>query len=94
MFFTVTEATQGLQEAWNSQTHWAQRVDGSWNNSDSTTLIHDGGADVSPGEDIAVSAGLMFVKPESLSSNRRDFFLTNPHYASWPTVASYHEAHP
>ena len=90
---SFTEATQGLQDTWNIQTGWFQKTDGSWTNDSPGTLIHDGGADTSPSEDIAVSAGLMFVKPDSLSSSRRDFFLTNPHYASWPTIASYKENH-
>lgn len=88
---SFTEATPGLQDSWNTQAGWSQKSDGSWTNDSPGALIHDGGADVSPGEDIAVSAGLMFVKPESLSPNRRDFFLANPHYASWPTISAYKE---
>ena len=88
------EAYPELLKTWIQQTGWVQEIDGKWINRDQTTLIHDGGADANPGEDLAVSAGLMHVQSSSLSKNRATFFLTNDHFASWPTITTYKINHP
>lgn len=87
---SFTEAHPEIFADWVEQVGWVQDSSGEWTNKNPENLIHDGRADETPGEDIAVSAGLMLVNPEVLSEDRLDFFLTNPHYSDWPTVLEYH----
>lgn len=86
---SFTEAFPELVLDWVKQTGWIQDPEGKWINQRPENLIHDGGADQSPWEDIAVSTSLMLVNPSVLSQDRREFFLTNPHFSNWPTVLDY-----
>lgn len=85
--FTETRPEVGLQ--WVEEMGWKQDASGNWINEKSQNLIPDGGADKSPGEDIAVSCAVMLVNPKILSEDRRNFFLTNEHYSNWPTIQAY-----
>lgn len=92
------EYTHAFQEAfpevlsdWARQTGWIQDSEGKWINENPENLIHYSVSDSSPWEDMAVSASLMLVNPKALSEERKEFFLTNPHFSDWPTVLDYKE---
>ncbi len=89
---SFVEENPALLNDFIGRTGW-KSIDDKWKNNNSANLIRDGGADVSPNEDIAVSAGLMLVNSEFLSDDRRNFFLSNPHYQSWSSVTAYKENH-
>lgn len=76
-----------------NQTGWEQ-VQGKWKNRNPENLIHDGGADTSPSEDLAVSAGIMSVNPDHLPADRKNFFLKEQVYSNWPTIVDYKKKHP
>lgn len=83
---SFVEANPELLNQWIQKIGWKQDQVGVWVNERPQNLIPDGGADKSPNEDIAVSAGIMFVKPEALSNDRKNFFLTSSHYSNWSIV--------
>ena len=87
------EAHPDVLSEWGQKTGWRQDKPGAWSNDRPQNLIPDSGADKSPNEDIAVSAGIMLVNPTAISEDRRNFFLTNEHYANWPIVLSYKSDH-
>lgn len=74
---SFTEANPKLFTDWVDQMKWIQQEDGKWVNQDVDTVINDGGAAISPLEDMAVSAGLMLVNHFALSPNRIFFFHDN-----------------
>lgn len=86
---SFTEAYPEVGYEWIEKTGWKKAVSGTWINDRPQNLILDGGADKSPSEDMAVSTSVMLVNPKMLSYDRRDFFLTNEHYSSWPTVQAF-----
>lgn len=79
------EMTHGIDESnfpyllidWCNATCW-QRQNGSWTNSCPQDMLHDGGADKDPVEDIAVSASLYVVNPSVLSQSRFQFLKNDP----------------
>lgn len=86
---SFTEAYPEVGQLWEETTGWKKDTLGNWVNDRPQNLIPDGGADKNPGEDIAVATAVMLVNPNILSADRRDFFLTNEHYSSWPTVQAF-----
>lgn len=86
---SFTESHPELGQLWIEKMGWKKDPSGNWTNDRPQNLIADGGADKNPGEDIAVSTAVMLVNPNILSTDRRDFFLTNEHYSNWPTVQAF-----
>lgn len=89
---SFTEAFPDVLQEWIQKMGWAQD-NNNWINSNPSSLIPEAEADKSPIEDIAVSAQLMYANPTILSSERRQFFLENPHYKNWSSVTEFIREH-